>query len=75
LKLHPPDGAAQFGPRRRRQGGHPLNKKEEMILKATKEIVVKLIETGRVYPSSLEENFQLVNRVVRASIQDDEGQE
>ena len=52
-----------------------MNKKEEMILKATKEIVVKLIETGRVYPSSLEENFQLVNRVVRASIQDDDPQE
>ena len=52
-----------------------MNKKEEIILKATKEIVVKLIETGRVYPGSLEENFQLVNRVVRESIKDDEGGE
>ena len=48
-----------------------MTKKEEMVLKATKEIIVKLIETGRVYPSSFEENYQLVNRVVRESIQDD----
>ncbi len=47
-----------------------MTKKEELILKTTKEIVVKLIETGRVYPSSLEENFMLVNRVVRDSIEE-----
>ena len=47
-----------------------MTKKEELILKTTKEIVVKLIETGRVYPSSLEENFMLVNRVVRDSIKE-----
>lgn len=50
-----------------------MNKEEEIILKATKEIIVKLIETGRVYPSSLEESFKLVNRIVRESIiKDDE---
>ena len=47
-----------------------MNKKEELVLKTTKEIIVKLIETGRVYPSSLEENFILVNRVVRDSIKE-----
>lgn len=50
-----------------------MNKKEEMILKATKEIMVKFIETGRVYPSSFEENYNLVNRVIRETVQDDEG--
>ena len=49
-----------------------MNKKEEMILKATKEIVVKFIETGRVYPGSFEENYKLVNRVIREAIADDE---
>ena len=48
-----------------------MNKKEELILKTTKEIIVKFIETGRVYPGSFEENFAQVNRVVRASIQSD----
>ncbi|MEW6265210.1 MAG: hypothetical protein AB1641_19200 [Thermodesulfobacteriota bacterium] len=52
-----------------------MKKKEEMILKATKEIVVKFIETGRVYPSSFEENFNLVSRVVRASIKGGEADE
>ena len=47
-----------------------MAKKEELILRATKEIVVKLIETGRVYPSSLEENYILVNRIVRDSLVD-----
>ena len=49
-----------------------MNKKEELILKASKEIVVKFIETGRVFPSSFEENYKLVSRVVREAIQDDE---
>jgi hypothetical protein len=47
-----------------------VNKKEEMILKATKEIVVKFIETGRVYPSSFEENYKLVSRVIREAIEE-----
>lgn len=49
-----------------------MNKKEELILKTTKEIVVKFIETGRVYPSSFEENYRLVNRVVRESAPEEE---
>jgi hypothetical protein len=48
-----------------------VEKKEELIVKATKEIIVKFIETGRVYPSSFEENWRLVARVVRESL--DEG--
>ena len=49
-----------------------MTKKEELILKATKEIVVKFIETGRIYPVSFEDNYKLVNRVIRASVPDEE---
>ncbi|MEW5722546.1 MAG: hypothetical protein AB1896_05540 [Thermodesulfobacteriota bacterium] len=48
-----------------------MTKKEELVLKAAKEIVVKFIETGRVYPSSFEENYRLVCQVVRDSIKDE----
>lgn len=50
-----------------------MTKMEEAILKATKEIVVKFIETGRVFPSSFEENYRLVNRVIRETVQDEDG--
>jgi len=50
-----------------------VTRKEELVLKATKEIIVKFIETGRIYPSSFEENFRLVSQVVRGTIQDAEG--
>ncbi|MFH1135537.1 MAG: hypothetical protein V1816_05575 [Pseudomonadota bacterium] len=49
-----------------------MNKKEELILKAAKEIIVKFIETGRVYPGSFEENYKLVSRVVREAIRDED---
>ena len=49
-----------------------MKKKEEMVLKATKEIVVKFIETGRVYPSSFEENYRLVNRVIRECVEEED---
>ena len=49
-----------------------MTRKEELILKVTKEIVVKFIEAGRVYPSSFEENYKMVNEIVRTAIQDDE---
>ena len=41
---------------------------EEAVLKATKEIIVKFIETGRLSTSSFEEAYLLVNRVVRENI-------
>lgn len=52
-----------------------MTKKEEMVLKTTKEIMVKFIETGRVYPSSFEENYKLVSQAVRGSIMDFEDNE
>ena len=45
-----------------------VNTQEEIVLKATKEIIVKFIETGRLSTSSFEEAYLLVNRVVRENI-------
>jgi len=42
-------------------------REEEMILKVTKEIVVKFIEMGRVTPTSFEEIFELVYRTVASA--------
>ena len=42
-------------------------REEEMILKVTKEIVVKFIEMGRVTPTSFEEVFELVYRTVASA--------
>ncbi|MFO8241367.1 MAG: hypothetical protein R6T90_10290 [Dissulfuribacterales bacterium] len=42
-------------------------REEELILKATKEIVVKFIEMGRVTPTSFEEVFTLVYRTVASA--------
>ena len=48
---------------------------DEQILRAVKEIVVKFIETGRIYPSSFEENFTRINQVIRDSVKDDDQEE
>ena len=42
-------------------------REEEMILKVTKEIVVKFIEMGRVTPTSFEDVFELVYRTVASA--------
>lgn len=47
----------------------PLSAQEELILKVTKEIIVKFIEVGRLSPTSFAEIFQMVNDTVRQSIQ------
>jgi len=39
-------------------------REEELILKVTKEIVVKFIEMGRVTPASFKEVFELVYRTI-----------
>lgn len=41
---------------------------DEQILKATKEIVVKFIETGRVSPTGFHEFFNEVYRTVTAAV-------
>lgn len=42
-------------------------REDELILKVTKEIVVKFIEMGRVTPTSFEEIFKLVYRTVESA--------
>jgi hypothetical protein len=41
---------------------------EELILKVTKEIMVKFIEIGRISTSNFEDTFKLVNETVRQSL-------
>jgi hypothetical protein len=46
-----------------------LNPVEEIILRTTKEIVIKFIEMGRCSPATFEEVFTLVHRVVKKTIE------
>jgi len=41
---------------------------DELILRATKEVVVKFIEVGRVSPTSFPETFQKVYTTIRESV-------
>lgn len=45
-----------------------MDPREEVILKVTKEIVVKFIETGRLSTGSFEDAYKMINRVVRESL-------
>ncbi|MDD3580393.1 MAG: hypothetical protein PHW74_05140 [Desulfobacca sp.] len=45
-----------------------ISGQEELILKVTKEIIVKFIEVGRVSPTSFAETFKAINDTVRDSI-------
>ena len=47
-----------------------LSPKEELVLKVTKEIVVKFIEVGRLSPASFPETFKMVIDTVRQSLED-----
>ena len=52
---------------------------DEQILRATKEIVVKFIETGRVSPTGFPEAFKSIYRAVdetvKSATRDESGQE
>jgi hypothetical protein len=51
---------------------------DELILRSTKEIVVKFIETGRVGPAGFQETFKTVYKTVEQTVkglQEDEGVE
>ncbi|MBW1940842.1 MAG: conjugal transfer protein TraB [Deltaproteobacteria bacterium] len=41
---------------------------DEQILRATKEIVVKFIEAGRVSPTSFEESFKTIYNTIEKSV-------
>jgi hypothetical protein len=45
-----------------------LSNQEELILKVTKEIMVKFIEIGRISTTNFEDTFKLVNDTVRQSL-------
>jgi hypothetical protein len=45
---------------------------EEQILKATKEIVVKFIEAGRISPSGFHETFKNVHKTVSETVKGSE---
>ena len=48
---------------------------EEQILKATKEIVVKFIETGRLSPTGFSDTFKNVYRTIENTVKKDVSQE
>jgi hypothetical protein len=45
-----------------------ISGQEELILKVTKEIMVKFIEIGRISTTNFEDTFKLVNETVRKSL-------
>jgi hypothetical protein len=53
---------------RDQQAHAPLTPKDELILKAAKEIVVKFIEVGRVSPTSFNDTFTMVIDTLRQSL-------
>jgi len=48
-----------------------LGAENELVLKTTKEIVVKFIEMGRCSPASFEEVFKLVFRAIKETVQEE----
>ncbi len=48
----------------------PLSPREELLLKAAKEILVKFIEVGRVSPASFPETFKMVIDTLAQSLKD-----
>lgn len=45
-----------------------MHKSDEQILRASKEIIVKFIETGRVSPTGFPEAFKIVYDAVRETV-------
>jgi len=43
---------------------------DEQILRATKEILVKFIEVGRVYPATFSDTFMNVHRTITKAVKD-----
>ncbi len=53
---------------RDREPQAPLTPKDELLMKAAKEIVVKFIEVGRVSPASFADTFKMVIDTLRQSL-------
>ena len=48
-----------------------MKSKDELVLRATKEIVVKFIETGRLSVNSFDDVWKQIHRTVRESLEED----
>ncbi len=46
-----------------------MHSEDELVLKVTKEIVIKFIETGRMSLNTFEEGFVKIHEVVKSSLQ------
>jgi hypothetical protein len=55
---------------RERAAPDSLAPRDELLLKAAKEIVVKFIEVGRVSPASFNDTFNMVIDTLRQSLKD-----
>jgi hypothetical protein len=55
---------------RERRTETAMSPRDELILKAAKEIVVKFIEVGRVSPASFHDTFNLVIDTLRQSLKE-----
>ena len=55
---------------RERAAPTALLPRDELLLKAAKEIVVKFIEVGRVSPASFNDTFKMVIDTLRQSLKD-----
>ena len=54
-----------------KKGGFQMTSQEEAILKATKEIIVKFIETGRIFPGQFEEVFKKAYKTIRECVKEE----
>ncbi len=48
-----------------------MTSQEEAILKATKEIIVKFIETGRIFPGQFEEVFKKAYKTISKCVKEE----
>ncbi len=49
-----------------------MNKFEELVFKASKEIIVKFIETGRVSPTGFHETFKSIYNTIEETVKGSE---
>lgn len=56
--------------RSKRQKGKLMKDDRELVLKVTKEIVIKFIETGRISPNSFNEIFHTVYEAIDETLKD-----
>ena len=47
-----------------------MNHKDELVLKVTKEIVVKFIETGRLSVNTFDEAFRSIHATVKETLEE-----